>query len=83
MGLVKSLTASERFILSEVDSVPDKVVSVDLLRRTGGRHLTRRGYQTVVNRLVDRSLLGRVDGDFGKVTLTFSGMRSLRAQVSA
>ncbi len=77
MTLAKPLTATERFLLNEVYSVPDYVVSVDTLRHSV-RHLTRRGFQTVVSRLLDRNLLVWPEVCDGTVQLTFSGALSLR-----
>lgn len=70
-----SLTVSEKFLLREVDSCPDKIVQRSILR-ISARHLTNRGFSIVVNRMLDRNLFGR-DGD--KITITFSGLQALRA----
>lgn len=70
-----TLTKSERFLLNEVDSVPDKAVRFSMLRVTGG--LSPAGFSRVMERLLDRSLLTRCDDD--KVTLTYSGMRALES----
>ena len=77
MTLAKPLTATERFLLNEVYSVPEYAVSVDTLRHSV-RHLTRRGFQTVVSRLLTRNLLVWSEVFDGTVELTFSGMLSLR-----
>jgi hypothetical protein len=77
MTLAKPLTATERFLLNEVYSVVGNAVSVDTLRHSA-RHLTRRGFQTVVSRLLDRNLLVRPESFNGTVQLTFSGVLSLR-----
>jgi len=77
MTLAKPLTATERFLLNEVDSVGEGGVRVDTLRHSV-RHLTQRGFQTVVSRLLDRNLLVWAEGFNGRVQLTFSGALSLR-----
>ena len=71
----QALTKTERFLLNEVDSVPDKVVSANILRHAA--RLTPRGFGAVLNRMYDRNLLGRTDD--GRVTLTFGGMQAMRA----
>jgi hypothetical protein len=70
-----TLTKSERFLLNEVDSVPDKVVGWSLLKMTAGRHLTNTGYSRIMDRLLRRNMLAR---DEGTVTLTFAGMCALK-----
>ena len=77
MTLAKPLTATERHLLREVESIPDKIVSVTMLRHSG-RHLSARGFKIVVNRLIDRNLLVHQDDNFGTLCLTFSGLLSLR-----
>jgi hypothetical protein len=77
MTLAKPLTATERFLLNEVYSVPEHAVSVDTLRHSA-RHLTRRGFQTVVSRLLNRNLLVWAEDFNGTVQLTFKGALSLR-----
>jgi hypothetical protein len=77
MTLAKPLTVTERFLLNEVYSVPEYAVSVDTLRHSA-RHLTRRGFQTVVSRLLNRNLLDLQDDNFGTLCLTFKGLLSLR-----
>ena len=77
MTLAKPLTATERFLLNEVYSVPEYTVSVDTLRHSV-RHLTRRGFQTVVSRLLTPNLLVCPDVFNGTVQLTFSGVLSLQ-----
>lgn len=71
-----TLTKTERFLLTEVDSVPDKVVGWSLLKMTAGRKLSSVGYNRVMDRMLRRNLLAR---DYDKVTLTFAGMQALKA----
>lgn len=74
------LTKSERFLLNEVDSCPDKVARVSGLRQAavaGRDGLTYRGFSTVLRRLEDGNLLGRTDE--GHLALTFAGMMAMRA----
>lgn len=73
-GRVLTLTKSERFLLNEVDSVPNKIVRWSLLRMSA-RDLSPTGFSRVMDRLLDRSLLAR---DHDNVTLTYSGMRALK-----
>lgn len=70
-----TLTKTERFVLNEVDSVPDKVVSADMVRRAC--RLTPVGFRRVLDKMLERNLLGRTHD--GRVTLTFGGMRAMRA----
>lgn len=76
--MATQLTAAERHLLREVDSVPDKVVSVNILR-LASRHLTPRGFSRVLSSMVDRNLLGHTDDKWDHVTLTFGGMQAMRA----
>lgn len=69
-----SLTKSERFLLNEVDSVPDKVVRWSLLSRAPHR-LTVRGFSRVIDGLLRRNLLSR---NYDTVTLTWNGILALR-----
>ncbi len=72
-----TLTKSERFLLNEVDSVPDKNVNWSLLRqcaRAGG--LTVTGFSRVADKLLRQNLLTR---DYDRVHLTFKGMQALKA----
>lgn len=74
------LTKSERFLLNEVDSCPDKVARLAGLRQAavaGRNGLSYRGFSTVLQRLEDGNLLGRTDT--GDLTLTFGGMTAMRA----
>lgn len=68
------LTTSERFLLNEVDSTPDKVVRWSLLRHAA-RHMTCAGFSRVVDKMLRRNLLARNDGD---LALTFAGMQALK-----
>jgi hypothetical protein len=70
-----TLTKTERFLLNEVDSVPDKVVRWSMLR-TCARQLSGVGFSRVMDRLLRRNLLARDDNT---VALTFAGMQALRA----
>lgn len=70
-----TLTTSERFLLNEVDSVPDKTVRWSALRHAA-RHLTSAGFSRVIDRMQRRNLLAREDANVG---LTFKGMRALKA----
>ncbi|WP_333702922.1 hypothetical protein [Sphingobium yanoikuyae] len=70
-----SLTRSERFLLNEVDSVPDKVVRWTTLRQAA-RHMTCLGFSRVVDKMLRRNLLAR---DRDAVTLTFAGMQALKS----
>lgn len=75
-GRVRTLTKSERFVLNEVDSVPDKAVRWSLLRMSvTARDLSPVGFSRVMDRLLNRNLLSRTDDG---VTLTYSGMRALK-----
>lgn len=71
-----TLTKTERFLLNEVDSVPDKVVRRSILRFSA-RHLTIVGFRRVVDKMVNRNLLAQ--NDDGTVTITFGGMQALAA----
>lgn len=68
-----SLTRSERFLLNEVDSVPDKTVRWSMLRQSA-RHMTCAGFSRVVDKMMRRNLLAR-DGD--TLALTYKGMKAL------
>ena len=70
-----ALTASERFLLREVDSAPDKVVRHSLLRMAA-RHMTLAGFDRVVSKMERRDLLAR---NGGTLTITFKGMQALGA----
>lgn len=70
-----TLTRSERFLLNEVDSVPDKVVRYSMLLQCA-RHMTPLGFSRVVDKMMRRNLLARGDG--GDLTITFAGMQALR-----
>lgn len=74
MTIVKDLTASERFLLNEIDSVPDKIVRRLTLRQSA-RHMTDAGFHRVILKMVRRSLVALAPDD--KVTITYSGMKSL------
>jgi hypothetical protein len=70
-----TLTKSERFVLNEVDSCPDKVASPSSVRYAA--RLTPVGFRRVLDRMVNRNLLGWTDGR--NLTLTFGGMQAMRA----
>ena len=74
MTLIKTLTASERFLLNEIDSVPGKIVRRNTLRQSA-RHLTIAGFTRVLRNMEKRSLVKITPA--GEVTITFSGMKSL------
>lgn len=69
-----TLTRSERFLLNEVDSVPDKVVRWSMLRQSA-RHMTCAGFSRVMGKMLRRNLLAR---DYDTVTVTFKGMQALK-----
>jgi hypothetical protein len=69
------LTRGERFILNEIDSVPDKIASANVLRIA--TKFTPRGFRTVINRMVDNRQIARTDD--GRITITFGGMQALKA----
>jgi len=69
-----ALTASERFLLGEVDRAPDKTVRLAALRGSA-RHMTNAGFWRVVNKMLRRNLLAR---NFDTVTMTFAGMKAWR-----
>ena len=73
-----TLTKTERHLLREVDSIPDKVVGWSLLKMTAGRSLSPVGFTRVMDRMLRRNLLARNDGT---VTLTFAGMQALKEAV--
>jgi len=70
-----TLTKTERFVLNEVDSCPDKVASPYLVQRAA--RLTTAGFRRVVDRMTGRNLLGWTDDR--DLTLTFGGMQAMRA----
>lgn len=72
------LTAAEKHLLREVDSVPDKAVSIGILRQAC-RHLSPHGFDRVLGKMVDRNLLGHTDDSWLAVTLTFGGMQAMCA----
>lgn len=69
------LTKSERKVLDAIWTAEDKSVGYCDLFALAGR--TTRGARTVLNRMVDRSLLTRSDGCFSKLTITLKGMQAL------
>lgn len=74
------LTKSERKVLDAIWAAPDKSVGyADLFGLAG--HTTR-GARTVLNRMVDRSLLGRSTVCFSQLTITFKGMQALGVTAS-
>lgn len=70
-----ALTATEKFLLGEVFSMPDKKVGLHDLRRSA--RLTVAGFRRVTNKMEQRQLLVRT-GDGDEVTLTFTGLRAAR-----
>lgn len=70
---MSKLTASQRFLLNEVDSMPDKIVRTMILRQTA-RHMTDAGFYRVVDKMVRLRLLAR---EADKVTITFGGQQAL------
>lgn len=72
-----TLTASEKFLLGEVCSMPDKKVGRSFLRHSA-RHMTNAGYMRVMDKMERRLLLTRT-GEGDEVTLTFNGLRAARA----
>lgn len=69
------LTKTERHLLVEVDSCPDKTATLGALRAAFRRHLTDRGFTTVLNRMVDARLVGWTEDR--SVALTWKGFRVL------
>lgn len=66
---------TEKFILNEVDSAPNKAVRPELIRRAA--NLTLVGFRRVLDRMIERNWLGRTP--HGEITLTFGGMQAMRA----
>lgn len=72
------LTKTERYLLNEIDSCPDKVARLTALRIAS--RLTWRGFRTVINRMIDRHLIAHTE-EFERLTITFGGRRALRGNV--
>lgn len=70
----ESLTESERALLDTIWKAKNKTAGYSALQASV--NLTRRGLRTVLNRMVDRSLLARVL-NHGGMTITFKGMQVL------
>lgn len=78
MSNTPALTKTERYLLNEVDSCVDKTASLGALRSAGIHcaKLTSTGFDRVLRRMVDNTLLGWTDDR--DLTLTFKGLRALR-----
>lgn len=73
-----ALTRSQASILKALNAAPDKVLSFRDVRDATG--LTFRGLRIVLHRLEDLNMLSRCDGHGSDFTLTFGGMRALKAE---
>ena len=73
-----SLTRTERFILNEIESVPNEIVSSNLVRLAA--QMTEADYARVMGRLTKRGLATRVEVDEeSMVEITWGGKRALLA----
>jgi hypothetical protein len=72
-----NLSDSEKFLLGEICSMPDKSVSRSFLRHSA-RHLTNTGFRRVMDKMDRRSLVG-FTGQHDVVTLTYKGLCAARA----
>lgn len=73
------LTKTEKFMLNEVDSCPDKTASLGSLR--SACPLTPQGFRRLTVKMTESNLLAWADhADLGSaLTLTFGGMMAMRA----
>lgn len=73
--MMQHLTKTERFLLNEVDSCPDKVASRSALRSAA--RLTPAGFARVADRMINNRLVAPVGA--GQLSLTVGGMSAMRA----